>query len=120
MAQTAKDQLASLRKTAARLRTENKGMEQAALDHLSANAGGLLAALVARYVPIWIPGAMLDGPALGVTVLLFDVLAAYSGQPAMLAASHGYEGYMTGTAIERAMGWRAPLLQAYPLAAPIQ
>lgn len=113
MASTALEQLHRARAQIQRMRAEGSEFEQQALGHLMSGLGGVTGALVHRFLPVVIPGKAADGPVLGVTAILFDALAAWSGSHAVLAMSYAYEGYLSGKALDHAMGWAPPLNQSF-------
>ena len=98
--------LASAKKAAATLRSQNSQLETQALQHVVAMGGGVLGAIARQYLPGIIPGTAGDGPALLASTLVLDGIAMYSGSPEVLALSFAYEGKVVGDAFEVAMGWR--------------
>ena len=107
-----KDQLANARAQLARQRRERNEAEEEALGHLAALGGGVLGSAVHRYLPAILPGAAVDAPALAATALLLDGVAMWTGSRLVLAASYGYEGYLTGKALDHALGWTPGLNQS--------
>jgi len=108
---TAKEQLERARRSLAAQRADKKEAEEEAIGHLAALGGGLAGSVVHRYLPAVVPGAAIDGPALAATALVFDGIAMWSGSRLMLAFSYAYEGYLSGKALDHAMGWTPPMVQ---------